>query len=272
MFIRLVGRFEVRNEMGQDCTPRGAKARALLAVLCRTPDHRRPRRWLERKLWSDRGQEQASGSLRQALTELRKTLGPLASYLVSDRDCVGLEGVATDIDATPEAARVALRDGREFLEGIDIVDPAFLEWLSEERERVSFQLNRPALIAIPKPDAGRTMPADQDPASAEAGRKATLARDLAAAIARLTAEYLFLDRAEAERDGTLPVLPADGLDLRVKGDWSEDRAHLNLRLVAQSNQKTLWSQRLLASGSPDDASGFRGTPTVVLRSNEALLF
>ena len=28
MFIRLVGVFEVRNDAGQDCTPRGAKARA----------------------------------------------------------------------------------------------------------------------------------------------------------------------------------------------------------------------------------------------------
>ena len=38
MFIRMIGEFGVQDEAGQDCTPRGAKARALLALLARTPD------------------------------------------------------------------------------------------------------------------------------------------------------------------------------------------------------------------------------------------
>ena len=122
MFIRMIGVFEVRDEAGQDRTPRGAKARALLALLARTPGHRRPRRWLEARLWSDRGQEQASGSLRQALTEVRKALGPLAERLTSDRDGVALAGFGSDL-ADPVGARQALARGREFLEGIDVLDP-----------------------------------------------------------------------------------------------------------------------------------------------------
>ena len=115
MFIRLVGVFEVRDDEGRDCTPRGAKARAILAMLCQTPDRRRARRWLEARLWSDRAAEQASGSLRQSLMEIRKALGPEAALLVADRDSVRLSGVRTDLETDRETAAGALQSGREFL-------------------------------------------------------------------------------------------------------------------------------------------------------------
>jgi DNA-binding SARP family transcriptional activator len=185
MFIRMIGVFEVRDEAGRDHTPRGAKARALLALLCRTLGHRRPRRWLETRLWSDRGQEQASGSLRQALTELRKALGPLAGHLSSDRDCVTLTDFATDLMQDPAAAHRALAEGREFLEGIDVVDPAFNLWLAEERQRVAEQLANAAAPAV-RPLAPFTLRLTDLPE----GTEAAIARDLAAAVARLAAEYL----------------------------------------------------------------------------------
>ncbi len=150
MFIRLIGGFQVLDASGRDCTPRGAKSRALLAMLCQTPDRRRARRWLESKLWSDRGPEQASGSLRQALMELRKSLGDAAAGVLADRDGVSLDNVQTDIETAPEDAALALRAGRDFLEGIDIVDPAFLEWLRGERQRVGALLGvLPAAAAAP---------------------------------------------------------------------------------------------------------------------------
>lgn len=229
MFIRMIGVFEVRDEAGQDRTPRGAKARALLALLARTPGHRRPRRWLEARLWSDRGQEQASGSLRQALTELRKALGPLADRLASDRDCVALAGFGTDL-ADTAAARRALAQGREFLEGIDIPDPGFNLWLADLPE----------------------------------GIEAAIARDLAAAVARLAAEYLL---GEGQRGLSTDRLPG-GFDLQLEGDWSEDRAYLKVRLVAKANQKTLWSQRLIASRVLD---GRRELPQLVFETTEAQL-
>lgn len=229
MFIRMIGVFEVRDEAGQDRTPRGAKARALLALLARTPGHRRPRRWLEARLWSDRGQEQASGSLRQALTELRKALGPLADRLASDRDCVALAGFGTDL-ADTTAARRALAQGREFLEGIDIPDPGFNLWLADLPE----------------------------------GIEAAIARDLAAAVARLAAEYLL---GEGQRGLSTDRLPG-GFDLQLEGDWSEDRAYLKVRLVAKANQKTLWSQRLIASRVLD---GRRELPQLVFETTEAQL-
>lgn len=253
MFIQMIGEFEVRDEAGQDRTPRGAKARALLALLARTPGHRRPRRWLEARLWSDRGQEQASGSLRQALTEVRKALGPLAERLTSDRDGVALAGFGSDL-ADPVGARQALARGREFLEGIDVLDPGFNLWLAEERQRVAAELAGPR---PPVPFALRL-------ADLPEGTEAAIARDLAAAIARLAAEYLLGERQNGLMGDRLP----GGLDLQVEGAWNDDRAWLKVRLVDQANQKTLWSQRLVASRIADMGTG---APAVVFEATEAQL-
>ncbi|WP_137109446.1 hypothetical protein [Rhodobacter sp. SY28-1] len=256
MFIRLMGQFQVQDIMGQDFTPRGAKARAILALLCQTPGHCRPRRWLETRLWSDRGQEQASGSLRQALTELRKTLGPLAVHLKSDRDCVSLTGFVTDLDQDPEGARVALAHGREFLEGIDIIDAAFCAWLAEERERLAQKYGQGE--GSPRPRSG-SQPFTLRLGSLPEGTEAGIAQELAGAIARLAAEYLL-------RDGAGEPVP-EGLDLQIEGAWSEDRAHLKLRLVAQSDQKTIWTQRLIATRKGDDPTG--AVPALVFETSDA---
>jgi hypothetical protein len=258
MFIRLVGLFQVLDASGHDYTPRGSKARALLAMLGRTPDHCRPRRWLESRLWSDRGQEQASGSLRQALSELRKALGPLADHLQSDRDCVRLVRFEADLDRDPEAARLALAGGREFLEGIDILDPAFGEWLIEERQRVSAELDQ-AARAVGRPFRLRL-------AALPEGTETGIARDLAGAIGRLAAEYLLRDGPDGY--GTVGEPLPEGLDLHVEGAWSGDRAHLKLRLVAQSDQKTIWSQRLIAS-RPNGEDGRSSASALVFETTEA---
>ena len=260
MFIRMIGVFEVRDDAGHDRTPRGSKARALLALLSRTPGHRRPRRWLEARLWSGRGQEQASGSLRQALTELRKALGPLAVRLTSDRDCVCLSGVTTDLDRDPALARQALAQGREFLEGIDVVDAAFKAWLAEERQRVAAELGDSHRQDLPA-----LAPFTLRLADLPEGTEAAIARDLAAAIARLTAEYLL---GETNRRAVPGDRLAAGFDLQLEGAWSEDRAYLRVRLVDQANQKTLWSQRLVASRVGE---GRGAASTVVFEATEAQL-
>lgn len=252
MFIRLMGQFQVQDATRRDYTPRSAKARAILALLCQTPGHCRPRRWLEARLWSDRGAEQASGSLRQALTELRKTLGPLADHLHSDRDQVMLKDFVTDLDEDPEAARRALIHGREFLEGIDILDAAFREWLTEERQRLAQRFGQGDV-------ARRAQPFTLRLGALPEGMEAGLARELAGAIARLAAEYLL-------RSAGTPM--PEGLDLQIEGAWSEDRAHLKLRLVAQSGQKTIWTQRLIAHRSVEGEDATGAVPTLVFETSD----
>ena len=240
MRVRMMGEFQVLDETGVDRTPRGSKARGLIALLCRTPGHRRPRRWLEGKLWSDRGAEQASGSLRQALTELRRALGPLAGHLESDRDCVALTGVSVDLTDDTRRATEALLQGREFLEGLDVMDPAFSSWLAEERDRVARELLNPGPLVLNAPTPPRHEALSQC-------KEAGIARDLGAAIARLTAEYLLRGAAEAAVELRLPR----GVDLQLDGAWSADRTQLRVRLVAQTGHETLWSQNLVASRSDD---------------------
>lgn len=124
--ITLYGRFRVEDETGSDLTPTGTKTQALLALVASSPSLDRSRTWLQDKLWSDRGPEQGSASLRQALSELRKTLGKRASLLITNRQRVRLDTdriVLSGVDGSDS----------EFLEGIDCRDPEFNHWLTSKR-------------------------------------------------------------------------------------------------------------------------------------------
>src|SRR5262249_44974558 len=87
--------------------------------------------------------EQARGSLRQALTELRRLLGE-PSPLRADRDSVTLSGGGVSIDAVDFAAfaaagnldqAAALYRG-DLLGGLSLADAGFADWLVVERTRL----------------------------------------------------------------------------------------------------------------------------------------
>ncbi|MEM6621125.1 MAG: hypothetical protein AAF674_02770 [Pseudomonadota bacterium] len=147
--FQLVGSFNVQREDGEDITPRGAKARGLLALLVTTKDRKRSRRWLEGCLWSDRGEKQASGSLRQTLVEIRTAFGQQRDLVGADRFDVWLqpERIQVDFDH-PVSFEEA---GRDLLEGIEIRDEAFEDWLRDLRQQWR---SRPSVV-------------DQTPVSAE---------------------------------------------------------------------------------------------------------
>lgn len=124
--IALHGPFALTAADGTDRTPRPHKARALVALLATAPDGRRSRRWIEERLWSDRAPAQAAGSLRQALVDLRKALGPDEGVLTAGREWIAF---------APGSTRLRPGDGGEFLEGIAVRDPAFQRWLDGMRRR-----------------------------------------------------------------------------------------------------------------------------------------
>lgn len=127
--IHLFGPFRVETRDGQQLTPRSAKACALLALLASQPNLEHTRAWVQDKLWSDRGRDQATASLRQALSQMRRELGPAASALSVSRSRIGLIAGRVSIhDADPGT-------GAEFLEGMDVRDPEFEDWLRTERTR-----------------------------------------------------------------------------------------------------------------------------------------
>lgn len=272
MHIRLVGVFEVRGHDGRDCTPRGAKARAILAMLCQTPDRRRARRWLESRLWSDRGAEQASGSLRQALMEIRKALGDEAERLETDRDMVRLSDVTTDLDQSPETAAKALQTGREFLEGIDIIDQSFEDWLREERARVE------SALGIRRPDQARTLVA----ATARLpfvirlgglppGMGAFAGRALADAIGRLLAEFAHIDVYGAGGTQIPPDLPREGMALHIEGAEIQDRVHVLVSLSSIASGQIIWNQRAAVPLAEADFIGAGDLPPLVFQAADAAL-
>ena len=129
--IQTIGPFSVTGPLGEDLTPKGAKARGLLAIVALTDDKARPRRFLEEKLWSGRGAEQASQSLRQALTEIRRALGDYKDLFLVDRLTVSFDPDAVSVDFDN---LTSVEEGHEMLEGLKIRDNAFAAWLDEVRD------------------------------------------------------------------------------------------------------------------------------------------
>lgn len=126
--INLHGVFRVTAPSGADLTPAGPKARALLAVLALSDDHRATRVWLRSLLWEDSGDKHAAGSLRQMLRSLKKELGSAHPMIAADRYTVWLEPAAFACTKEP------CMDSHTLLQGFDIRGEAFEDWLREKRE------------------------------------------------------------------------------------------------------------------------------------------
>jgi TolB-like protein/DNA-binding SARP family transcriptional activator/Flp pilus assembly protein TadD len=150
--LKLLGQVECRTADGAQLTLSTRKSEVLLAYLALAPGIRHPRERLINLLWSDRSEDQARNSLRQALSAIKKSLGSTNSKLMEvERTTVRLNpklvqvdtldfdhhAAQTDIDNLASAA--ALYQG-EFLEGIVIRDAASQEWLSNERDRFKRQI------------------------------------------------------------------------------------------------------------------------------------
>lgn len=131
----LSGPFRVTGPNGENLTPSSAKAQGLLVLVLTGVGNARGRAWLQDKLWSDRASAQASGSMRQALTQVRQALRPYETVLLANRQRVALD---------PERVEVVEASDAEFVEGLDVRDQEFEEWLACERSR---RESRPAAQA-----------------------------------------------------------------------------------------------------------------------------
>jgi TolB-like protein/Tfp pilus assembly protein PilF len=146
--VRLLGGFEARLGASLPVQFPTKKARALLAYLAFHPGAAHSRDEVADLLWSTRGDEQARGSLRRTLSDLRKAL-PLANgeWLVSDGDILMLDGGNVDVDVArferlaADGGPTALEQAAELykgelLTGFGLHEQAFEEWLRTERERL----------------------------------------------------------------------------------------------------------------------------------------
>ncbi|MBM2578003.1 hypothetical protein JQC91_16985 [Jannaschia sp. Os4] len=123
----LDGPVRVLTPDGQELTPRGAKARAVLALLGCAPGLRLSRAAVQDRLWSDSDAARGGASLRTTLGAIRRGLRDARGALVGGPGWIGLD---------PEAVRVRLppvAEGARFCADLDIPDPEFDDWLRERR-------------------------------------------------------------------------------------------------------------------------------------------
>ncbi len=106
---------------------KGAKHRALLALLATAPFGRRTRAYLQNLLWGASCHDGGRQSLRTALSTIKATMGPQFDQLLS----VNHTDISLDISKVEFTG--APRSG-EFLEGIDIRDDDFNDWLQGVRQ------------------------------------------------------------------------------------------------------------------------------------------
>jgi DNA-binding SARP family transcriptional activator/tetratricopeptide (TPR) repeat protein len=123
------------------------KAQALLAFLSLAPGRRHSRERLAALLWGDVPDDQARNSLRQTLFAIRAALGAEATLIGADGATVWIEPGAVDVDvleferclaaSTDESLTRATSLYRgDLLEGVDVGEPTFDEWLVPTRERL----------------------------------------------------------------------------------------------------------------------------------------
>lgn len=156
MSLKLFSKFALTDSNGVDLTPVGTKARGLIALLALSPEFTRNRIWLQDKLWSDRAPEQSSGSLRQALSDIRRSLGDCRELLVTDRDSISLSPEYFRInDEIPKLNGVPLNT--ELFPSLDVKDAEFEHWIRDQRERI-VPLDHEVSESQPKPQASLKIP------------------------------------------------------------------------------------------------------------------
>jgi TolB-like protein len=136
----------VQHSTELSLTPRGRKARALLAYLALQGGRPVRRERLTGLLWGDRGDAQARASLRQAVLELKPLANGDIHVLRVDRDQLSLDPTAVRTDLDELDAALAARDYRALLAllphpeerlfaDLDEIDEGFDDWLRIERAR-----------------------------------------------------------------------------------------------------------------------------------------
>jgi tetratricopeptide (TPR) repeat protein len=241
MRLRLNGPFRVYDDLDRDITPKGIKERGLLALLALSPGQRRTRAWLQDKLWSERSPEQASGSCRQALSNMRKALGPLGARVQSDRSAIWLEPAIPLQDAFDAAMG-------EVLDDIDIADPEFVDWLRELR--MQHEVPPPGtvqpLLSVPvaQRPVRRAMALISRIDRSGTARGAFILRALSQRI--VTGLALLGDLEIVEVDVSEKLISEDQPAVRVELECLDDSdmAFVLLRVLSTANRRIVWSGRV----------------------------
>ena len=148
--LELLGDFRIRSDSGALMSISAKKSQGMLAYLGVRPNQLVSRDKMAGLLWSSTATEQARQSLRQTLSSLRKELAQISpdrKILVEEGDFLSLDPGLVSVDvaefekfalATSEDAlgrAVALYRG-DFLEGFELSEERFDQWVLAERDRL----------------------------------------------------------------------------------------------------------------------------------------
>lgn len=149
LHLELLGDFRLRTEAGSLVTISARKSQAMLAFLAVKPAQLVSRDKMAGLLWSSTAPEQARQSLRQTLSTLRRELASVSGQkiLIEEGDFLSLDPTAVYCDVaefeslvatgTAEALDPATRlYGGDFLEGFQIDEEKFDQWVLAERDRL----------------------------------------------------------------------------------------------------------------------------------------
>lgn len=261
MRARVDGPFRVTGDDGSDLTPKGMKERALLALLLLSPGQRRTRAWLQSKLWSDRSPEQASGSCRQALANLRKALGPARDRLCSDRTTVWLSPPVPVID-----------EGEgELLDDLDVRDPEFADLLRDHRQARETTTPIPLVPLLRGHAPGRPIVAIFRYPRAGGERAAFLLRALGQRIAGDLALQA-IDAVAAEGDGHDDTFGADtAAVIELESYLDRDTAHVLVQVLSSPARRLTWSGRMSLEGPVGDIWDSEAANRAVNRAVQAVI-
>lgn len=143
--LSLLGTFEARFDCGPRILESARKGQALLAYLAMARGRSYSRDHLSSLLWGQTGDLQARNSLRQTLFVLRRDLAGFSgliakgvevsldanSYRADVHDLIDLAQHGHGPSPEVELANI----GREFMEGFNLKEPLFQDWLEATRRR-----------------------------------------------------------------------------------------------------------------------------------------
>lgn len=169
--IYLIGPIRAVGMDGENLLPRSRKARGLLAALCLAKGMWLSRARLASMFWDMVPDTQARASLRQALREITRSLGPHATELleienlqlrIKHSSCwVDVHSLLTGepVSTTEEQSELLRLGSGQLLEDLDGIGVPSDQWLLEERSRFAERLRsiheaEIARLELPQTDAG----------------------------------------------------------------------------------------------------------------------
>lgn len=138
--LRLMGSFQLVSPDGERIPIMSKKGMALIALVAVARGGERSRVWLQDRLWGTRETKQAQASLRREISNLRTTLASWdgKDLLFGDGHRVGIDidRIVIDVRELEAGTNCDATDEGEFLEGFDIGEDGFEDWLREQRSRI----------------------------------------------------------------------------------------------------------------------------------------